>query len=1000
MKKKLLLFLIMVVGQLSAQTGIGTVTPHESAILDLMSADKVLLLPRINDTALITDPQDGMIVYIESSKCYKIYQNGNWSDCIYRKDGTVTGINCAASQNSGILKDDKSAMGVYSVIAYTGGNGTYHHGQSVASTGITGLTATLDATNFVNGNGTLMYTITGKPIGYGTASFAINIGGRTCTLTRSVLQSIGTVTSLDCAGATQSGGLVRNLPASITLELPYTGGNEEKYPAQTITSTGVTGLTATLQAGIFALGNGTVTYTITGTPTTSGTASFAIALGSKNCTLNLTVDNATVATLNCAGATKTGTLVERVAASGVSAAIGYTGGNGGSYSAQTLTSTGVTGLTARLTAGNFATGNGSLTYTVTGTPTSSGTANFAISIGGKSCTLSFTVAATTVATLNCTSGTQAGTLVERLAASGASKTISYTGGNGGGYIAQTITSTGVTGLTASLAAGNLATGNGTLTYTIAGTPSTGGTANFAITIGGKSCTLSATVAPTTVATLNCAGATQTGTLRSGTAVTTASFTVSYTGGNRGGYIAQTITSTGVTGLTARLVAGNLASGNGSLTYTLTGTPSAGGSANFAIAIGGQSCTVKVTIDFTIPTNITLEKNFYHLVSSIYDTDYLPYTAPTTTASLTPVNADGSTDPTIDYQGRVTTTGIKFVLPVTTTGSGTLPAFISEPISVAVNRTQDGISRDVVLSWESQTYTANTNRIYVTVRTLSGTLNIKKLDINSGLGNDALGVVIANIIFPYNNAKADGTLRLRGISGVPDRMFNLPDNSSSGNITTHRFIYTPVMGEDNRIWLRHNLGADYTNLQKADFDPGQDATSVTDYRAYGSMFQWGRKPDGHELVNWTDCCNSTARYGTISGKSDIPTHANFITVTWTSVTDWRASTNYNLWSGLDAVNNPCPDGFRVPNRNNFENYVSVTSRNAMATNLKFVLNGLRRGYETNAPFYRRGVQTNLWTSLSRIDNAYDYANALFFDEDSWEVNAFEKVNGAGVRCIFN
>ena len=206
-----------------------------------------------------------------------------------------------------------------------------------------------------------------------------------------------------------------------------------------------------------------------------------------------------IATLNCAGATTTGTLISGTAASGVSSSVPYTGGNGGSYAAQTVTSTGVTGLTANLAAGSFATGAGNLTYTITGTPASSGTASFALSIGGRSCTLNVTVAAAgSIATLNCAGATTTGTLISGTAASGVSSSVPYTGGNGGSYAAQSVTSTGVTGLTAKLAAGSFATGAGSLTYTITGTPSAGGTASFAINIGGQSCTLNVTVAPITI----------------------------------------------------------------------------------------------------------------------------------------------------------------------------------------------------------------------------------------------------------------------------------------------------------------------------------------------------------------------------------------------------------------------------------------------------------------------------------------------------------------------
>ncbi|MFM8487869.1 MAG: hypothetical protein ACKOCH_16175, partial [Bacteroidota bacterium] len=101
-----------------------------------------------------------------------------------------------------------------------------------------------------------------------------------------------------------------------------------------------------------------------------------------------------VGALNCSGATITGTLTSGQAASGVSASVPYTGGNGGFHTGQTVTSTGVTGLTATLSAGSFVSGVGSLTYTITGTPAGAGTASFALNIGGQTCTLNVTVAAT------------------------------------------------------------------------------------------------------------------------------------------------------------------------------------------------------------------------------------------------------------------------------------------------------------------------------------------------------------------------------------------------------------------------------------------------------------------------------------------------------------------------------------------------------------------------------------------------------------------------------
>ncbi len=76
----------------------------------------------------------------------------------------------------------------------------------------------------------------------------------------------------------------------------------------------------------------------------------------------------------------------------------------------------------------------------------------------------------------------------------ATATVPYTGGNGAAYAAgSAIASTGVTGLTATLAAGTLASGAGSATFAITGTPSAAGTATFAVSVGGQSCSFSLTV---------------------------------------------------------------------------------------------------------------------------------------------------------------------------------------------------------------------------------------------------------------------------------------------------------------------------------------------------------------------------------------------------------------------------------------------------------------------------------------------------------------------------
>lgn len=200
---------------------------------------------------------------------------------------------------------------------------------------------------------------------------------------------VGAVSTL--TAGQPSGTLIWGLPASGASSLvSYTGGNGEPYTAQSLSSTGVTGLIATLPAGNLAVGDGSLNFNITGTPDASGTASFAVNIAGKTVSLTRTVSPGSIETLS-AGTTTTGTLTGGIAANGVSSVVSYTGGNGGKHSGQAIASTGVSGLTATLAAGSFEAGNGSLTYTITGTPSAGGTASFALNIGGKTATLTRSV---------------------------------------------------------------------------------------------------------------------------------------------------------------------------------------------------------------------------------------------------------------------------------------------------------------------------------------------------------------------------------------------------------------------------------------------------------------------------------------------------------------------------------------------------------------------------------------------------------------------------------
>ena len=104
-----------------------------------------------------------------------------------------------------------------------------------------------------------------------------------------------------------------------------------------------------------------------------------------------TITSAAIGSLDCNTAKITGTIKVGELLSNVSATISYTEGNGETYKENSYTSTGVTGLIATIPSGTLSNGNGVLTYYISGAPSASGTASFAISIGDKSCTLSVNV---------------------------------------------------------------------------------------------------------------------------------------------------------------------------------------------------------------------------------------------------------------------------------------------------------------------------------------------------------------------------------------------------------------------------------------------------------------------------------------------------------------------------------------------------------------------------------------------------------------------------------
>lgn len=202
-RKSILIGLLFLVASTftQAQVGVGANNPNPSAQLEISSTSKGLLPPRMTITQrnAIISPATGLIIFNTTNNALNIYFSGAWyqlSNSVVL--GSIASLVTASPINNGSLVSGSAASGVSSVVSYTGGNGENYSGQSVPSTGVTGLTATLPAGIFALGEGTLTYNITGTPTSDGSASFELNIGGQVGTLTR-------TITTLSVGQAYQGG---------------------------------------------------------------------------------------------------------------------------------------------------------------------------------------------------------------------------------------------------------------------------------------------------------------------------------------------------------------------------------------------------------------------------------------------------------------------------------------------------------------------------------------------------------------------------------------------------------------------------------------------------------------------------------------------------------------------------------------------------------------------------------------------------------------------------
>ena len=206
------------------------------------------------------------------------------------------------------------------------------------------------------------------------------------------------------------------------------------------------------------------------------------------------------------------------------------------------------------------------------------------------------------------------------------------------------------------------------------------------------------------------------------------------------------------------------------------------------------------------------------------------------------------------------------------------------------------------------------------------------------------------------------------------------------------------------WLEfkcHNLGANESA------DPFAYNTDIL-----GDYYQWGRRADGHEKSS-SPVVMGPASSSDLDANGQIRSGSSFygkFIITNNEVGNWRTPSDFNLWGTTKTVNDPCPDGWKVPS---IQQWSEIVNNNTwtwtgngymVGTGLYLPATGFRV-YLNIGPVNQLGTRGCYWSSTISYwswgsDSGYG-ANALDFQETfaRADLNAtWGEAYGRPIRCV--